>query len=140
MTRDRSVPKLGLVMVNTKTVEKPTRKPPFAAPHVYVLAVVDGAERNAVSRVVQAETVIGRDDDADLPLDDDQVSGRHCMIRVEGSVCTLVELGSLNGTWINARKVSADTAQRLRHLDVIQLGSTRVMLLSGRYMERADED
>jgi pSer/pThr/pTyr-binding forkhead associated (FHA) protein len=62
------------------------------------------------------------------------------MIRVEGSVCTLVELGSLNGTWLNARKVPADTAQRLRHLDVIQLGSTRVMLLSGRYTERVDED
>jgi pSer/pThr/pTyr-binding forkhead associated (FHA) protein len=127
-------------MVDTKTAERPARKPPFAAPHVYLLAVVDGSDTTAVHRILQSETVIGRGDEADFRLDDDQVSNRHCMIRVEGSVCTLVELGSLNGTQVNARRVPADTAERLRHLDVIQLGGTRIMVLSGRFPERAEKD
>jgi pSer/pThr/pTyr-binding forkhead associated (FHA) protein len=123
-------------MTDVKTAERPTRREPFAAPHVFVLAVVDGADVTAVHRIAQAETVIGRGDGADFQVDDDQVSTRHCLIRIEGPVCTLVELGSLNGTHVNARRVPSRTAERLRHLDTLQVGGTRILLLSGRFAER----
>ena len=55
------------------------------------------------------------------------------MIRIDGSVCTLVELGSLNGTTINGRAARKDIVQRLRHLDVIQVGCTKMLLLAGRF-------
>jgi pSer/pThr/pTyr-binding forkhead associated (FHA) protein len=66
-------------------------------------------------------------------LDDEQVSKRHCLVRVEGPVCTIQELGSLNGTFVNGRKMRDDTALRLRHLDEIQIGSTRLFLLHGAF-------
>lgn len=123
-------------MATRSTLERVARKSPFAAPRVYVLAVIDGEAPDAVHRIVKAETVVGRDEDADFRLDDEQVSGKHCLIRVDGPVCTLVELGSLNGTRVNFRRVPADSALRLRHLDVIELGNTRLMLLTGRFAER----
>jgi pSer/pThr/pTyr-binding forkhead associated (FHA) protein len=101
---------------------------------------MDGNDPTAVHRVVRPQMVIGRGAEADFRIDDDEVSGRHCMIRVDGPVCTLVELGSLNGTWVNSRRVPADTAERLRHLDVIRMGATRIMVLSGRFPERSGEE
>jgi len=130
----------GSKIVNTRTAERPTKKPPFAAPHVIILAVVDGNDPTAIHRIVRPQMVIGRADEADFRIDDDEVSGRHCMIRVDGPVCTLVELESLNGTWVNARRVPRGTALRLRHLDMIRIGGTRVMVLSGRFPERSGEE
>ena len=127
-------------MVHAKTAERPSRKPPFAAPHVFILAVMDGRDAHAVHRLTQPETVIGRTPEADLRIEDEAVSNRHCVIRVDGPVCTLVDLGSRNGTWVNARPVVRERTERLRHLDVIQLGDTRIMLLSGRFPEQLDRD
>ena len=125
-------------MTDVKTAERPARREPFAAPHVFVLTVVDGADVAAVHRIARTETVIGRGEEADFRVDDDQVSNRHCLIRIEGSVCTLVELGSLNGTRVNARRVPAETAERVRHLDTVQIGGTRILLLTGRIPDRPD--
>ena len=127
-------------MESSKTAERPTRKPPFAAPHVYVLAVMDGQDATAVHRLTQPETVIGRTPEADFRVEDEAVSNRHCLIRVDGPVCTLVELGSRNGTWVNARPVKRERIERLRHLDVIQLGDTRIMFLYARFPEQLDRD
>jgi len=126
--------------VSTKTAERPTRKSPFAAPHVFLIAVVEGDDPTAAHRIRQPETVIGRGAEADFRLDDDQVSARHCLIRIQGPVCTLVDLESTNGTWVNARRVPFGAAERLRHLDVIRIGETRLMLLSGRFPERPAPD
>jgi pSer/pThr/pTyr-binding forkhead associated (FHA) protein len=120
-------------MIASETAEKKSYKPPFAAPHVYVLAVIEGPDSTRVHRLCQEETVLGRNDGADLLLDDDEVSKRHCVIRIDGPVCTLVELGSLNGTTINGRTARKDIVQRLRHLDVIQVGCTKMLLLAGRF-------
>jgi pSer/pThr/pTyr-binding forkhead associated (FHA) protein len=118
---------------NPKTAEREEYRPPFGAPYVWILAVIDGPQPNAMHRIVQYETVIGRGEGVQIDLDDEQVSKRHCQIRVEGPVCTIQELGSLNGTFVNGRKMRDDTALRLRHLDEIQIGSTRLFLLHGAY-------
>ena len=131
---------MAMAMPQAKTAERPTQKAPFGTPYVHVLAVVDGPDRMAVHRIGQTETVIGRGDKADFRVEDDQVSHCHCMIRVEGSVCTLVELGSLNGTRLNARELRSEMSTRMRHLDVVQLGETRIMLLSGKCAERLSQD
>jgi pSer/pThr/pTyr-binding forkhead associated (FHA) protein len=118
---------------DSKTAEREEYRPPFGAPYVWILAVIDGQQANAVHRIAQYETVIGRGEDVQFDLNDEQVSKRHCSIRVEGPVCTIQELGSLNGTRVNGRKMRDDTALRLRHLDEIQIGSTRLFLLHGAY-------
>jgi len=127
-------------MAHSKTAERPARQPPFAAPHVFILAVTDGHDAHAVHRLTQPETAIGRAPEADLRIEDEAVSNRHCLIRVDGAVCTLVDLGSRNGTWVNARPVVRQRTERLRHLDVIQLGDTQIMLLCGRFPEQLDRD
>jgi pSer/pThr/pTyr-binding forkhead associated (FHA) protein len=39
----------------------------------------------------------------------------------------------LNGTRVNGRKMKDETALRLRHLDEIQIGGTRLFVLHGAF-------
>lgn len=116
-----------------ETAEHEDPRPPFGAPNVFVLAVIDGDQPNAVYRVVQHETVIGRGEEANIDVNDEKVSKRHCLLRVEGAVCMIQDLGSLNGTRVNGRRMRDDNALRLRHLDEIQVGSTRLFVLNGAF-------
>src|SRR5439155_22582921 len=105
----------------SRTADGMRRQPPFGAPYVFVLLVMDGADASAVHRIVRQETVVGRGAENHLAIEDDQVSKVHCKIRVEGPVCTLVDAGSRNGTRINGRRLAANVAQRLRHLDEVDI-------------------
>jgi pSer/pThr/pTyr-binding forkhead associated (FHA) protein len=124
-------------MAESRTAERQVRRPPFAAPHVFVLAVIDGGDPSAVYRLDRPEIIIGRGEDAIVAIeDDDEISKRHCRIRVDGSACTLIDLGSLNGTRLNCRPLREGVAQRLRHLDEIQVGDTHLLFISGRFSRR----
>jgi pSer/pThr/pTyr-binding forkhead associated (FHA) protein len=125
--------------VASNTAEREEYRPPFGAPYVWVLVAIDGGQPNEVHRLAQYETVVGRGDDVQIELNDDQVSKRHCLVRVEGPVCTIQELGSLNGTRVNGRKMRDDTALRLRHLDEIQIGATRLFVLHGAYKKQTPQ-
>ena len=115
------------------TAEREEYRPPFGAPYVWVLVAIEGEQPNAIHRLAQYETLIGRGEGVQIDPNDEQVSKRHCLLRVEGPVCTIQELGSLNGTRVNGRKMRDDTAIRLRHLDEIQIGATRLFVLHGAY-------
>jgi pSer/pThr/pTyr-binding forkhead associated (FHA) protein len=117
------------------TAERVVRKPPFAAPHVYILAVVEGEEPAAVYRLSQARTVVGRGPEADYVLDDDEVSKNHLVFTVDGSLCKVADADSLNGSKLNGRPIRPAVAQRLRHLDEIEIGSTRLLFLRGRFRQ-----
>lgn len=123
-------------MSETRTAERPRTPAPFAAPYVFILAVIDGRDTSVAYRVVQHDTVIGRDDAADFLIDDEEVSKQHCMLRVNGPVCTMIDKGSLNGTLVNGRRLSADVGHRIRHLDEIQIGETHLILLAGCFKHR----
>jgi pSer/pThr/pTyr-binding forkhead associated (FHA) protein len=72
---------------------------------------------------VSAELVIGRQD-ADLVLDDTQVSRHHAVVRpIEGGM-EIEDLGSANGTSVNGAAISG--SQRLRDGDVVQVGRVRL--------------
>ena len=120
----------------TKTAERARTPAPFTAPYVFVLAVIDGQEPSVAYRVVQHDTVIGRGDEADFSIDDEEVSKQHCMLRVNGSVCTMIDKGSLNGTLVNGRRLRARVGHRVHHLDEIQVGDTYLMLLAGCFKHR----
>lgn len=128
MTSDK-----GPAVVAAETAKRKACKARFGAPHVFVLTVIDGDAPSDAFRLDGPETVIGRGAPARIRVEDDQVSKQHSLIRVEGSVCTLRDLGSLNGTFLNGRRIQAGLAQRLRHLDEIQVGETRLLLLAGRF-------
>jgi pSer/pThr/pTyr-binding forkhead associated (FHA) protein len=116
-----------------RTADGTTREAPFGAPYAFVLLVVDGEDPAAVHRIVRASTVVGRGEGSHFVIEDDQVSKIHCTIRVEGAVCTIADSGSRNGTFVNGRRLAPNVAQRLRHLDEIEIGSHRLLLLSGRF-------
>jgi predicted component of type VI protein secretion system len=74
---------------------------------------------------------IGRAD-AEVMLEDPEVSRHHARIKVEDGVVTLEDLGSRNGTYVNDETVRA--ARPLQDGDVIRLGHTAWRL------ESADRD
>lgn len=75
-----------------------------------------------------AMTVLGRDETADVVLDDPGISRRHCEVRVTHDgprlVTHLRDLASTNGTYVNGE---ATDAQRLADGDRISVGRTDVL-------------
>lgn len=106
---------------------------PFSAPHVFMLAVVEGPDIDDAHRIVRSETIIGRGGEADFSLSDDEISKEHCTIRCDAGLCHALDPGSLNGTLVNGRPIRAGVAERLRHLDEIVLGGTRLLFVAGRF-------
>jgi pSer/pThr/pTyr-binding forkhead associated (FHA) protein len=80
-----------------------------------------------------ALTVLGRDDTADIILDDPGISRRHSEIRVTTDgphlVASIKDLGSTNGTFVNSERI---TSQRLSDGDRITVGRTTVVYRAGR--------
>lgn len=85
---------------------------------------------NAGSRFLldQATTSAGRHPDSDIFLDDVTVSRRHAEFRSERGTFTVVDVGSLNGTYVNREPV--DSAA-LTNGDEVQIGKFRLVFLTG---------
>ncbi|MDO8881136.1 MAG: FHA domain-containing protein [Coriobacteriia bacterium] len=95
---------------------------------VPVLVVGKGAEVGERFHLEQPELTIGRDPDSDIFLNDVTVSRRHSRLLVVGSVVTVEDAGSLNGTYVNDILVDAAI---LRDGDTLQIGRFRMVFLSG---------
>jgi hypothetical protein len=80
-----------------------------------------------------AITVLGRDDAADIVLDDPGISRRHSEIRVTNDgphlVASIRDLGSTNGTFVNSERISS---QYLSDGDRVTVGRTSVVYRAGR--------
>ncbi len=77
----------------------------------------EGAQRFEV----QERAVIGRESDCDIPIEDGASSRRHCVVEKRGDVFFLRDLGSSNGTKVNAEKVKEI---QLQTDDQIKVGTT----------------
>jgi FHA domain len=71
-------------------------------------------------------TLIGRAPDCDVFLDDVTVSRRHAELLHEGDRFTIRDLGSLNGTFVNRRRVES---AELHDDDEVQVGKYRMTFL-----------
>lgn len=118
------------------TLSRGSRPEPFGSPHVLALAVVEGPDLTAIHRIVAPETTIGRGEGCDFSLGDPSVSKRHVIIQVQGSVYTLIDLDSLNGTFLNDRRLVKGGRERLKHLDEIRVGDTRLLFTVNRFRTR----
>ena len=85
---------------------------------------------NAGSRFLldQDTTSAGRHPDSDIFLDDVTVSRRHAEFRREGGDFVVVDVGSLNGTYVNRDRI--DRVQ-LKDGDEVQIGKYRLVYFSG---------
>jgi len=83
-----------------------------AASSSQVVAVVGGPFSGQVWPLLPGSTTIGRTRDADLRLDHPSISRCHFRLTVGSGACTVEDLGSANGTWVEGRAVSGPTAVR----------------------------
>lgn len=73
-------------------------------------------------------TASGRHPDSDIFLDDVTVSRRHAEFRLEGEEFQVVDVGSLNGTYVNREPVDSAV---LSNGDEVQIGKFRLVFLTG---------
>ena len=97
----------------------PDAPPPEPQREVITLTVA-GREHE----VTKPSVVLGRSREADVRVDDVNVSRRHAELRQEGAAYWIVDLGSTNGLEVNGKRVDR---KRLRDGDRITLGSTEVV-------------
>jgi FhaA, N-terminal domain/FHA domain len=69
--------------------------------------------------------VLGRSRDADVQVDDPNVSRKHAEVRPSGASWTVRDLGSTNGVKVNGRRIQG--AQSLRDGDTITLGTSEIV-------------
>lgn len=81
---------------------------------------------------------IGRGGGNDIQLDDTSVSRRHATLVWAGERWCIKDLGSANGTWVNAERVPFGVPHPLRHGDRIRVGTQ--MLAFSWPAEREDPD
>ena len=97
-------------------------KDTHSAPRVIVTRE---GETLAEYALTKRETVIGRDEMADIVVKDRYVSKLHAMFQMYSNGLVLLDLNSTNGTIVN----SVDTQKRiLRNNDVISLGQHRLKI------------
>lgn len=112
-------------MVDAPAPQRPARVNPAARPWLEI----DGDRYPLLG----AMTTLGRDEGADVVLDDPGVSRRHSEIRVTTDgphlVSSIRDLNSTNGTFVNGDRV---TSQRLQDGDRVTLGRTSATYRAGR--------
>ena len=88
--------------------------------------LIEGPDRAEGRRVPLGpdSTVIGRDEAADVEIDDPKLSRRHAAFRVIDGHPYVEDLGSVNGVKIRGRRI--DERRRLRDGDRLRLGGTLI--------------
>ncbi len=86
-----------------------------------------GGMSGEVFHLTSGEVSIGRDPQSAIFLDDVTVSRHHATIRV-GNPTVLVDLGSLNGTYVNRRRIEGE--EELIGGDELQIGKFRLVYIA----------
>ena len=76
--------------------------------------------------VLTSSVVLGRAAGSDLQVDDDSVSRRHAVLRVERDAVWVEDQSSRNGTWVNGVRITEP--KRLAHGDKIGMGTCEFQL------------
>lgn len=91
------------------------------------LVVRSGGGRAGETFVPKGDTtVIGRSPECDIFLDDVTVSRRHAELVRSGETFTIRDLGSLNGTFVNRKRIEE---AELEDDDELQIGKYRLTFL-----------
>ncbi len=89
----------------------------------YIVLVEKG--RQPVCRALAGDTLsIGRGQQADLVIDDDNISRLHCLLQRHGAHWKISDLGSKNGVFVNGKKMAE---RSLCDGDLIRVGNTQMV-------------
>jgi len=94
-----------------------------------MLLVLAGANKGARFLINGDSTSIGRDPQSEIFLDDVTVSRKHAEVVKDGDNYVIVDLGSLNGTYLNSQP---SNRERLVVGDEVQIGKYRLTYFSGK--------
>jgi hypothetical protein len=97
-----------------------------------VLVVRNGPEAGLRVPLVKRITRAGRHPASELVLDDITVSRRHAEIERIAESYVLVDVGSLNGTYLNRQRIER---QEIHNGDELQIGKFRLVFLTGSEQE-----
>jgi pSer/pThr/pTyr-binding forkhead associated (FHA) protein len=86
-----------------------------------------GGRSGEVFGLQSGRTTIGRSPDCDIFLDDVTVSRKHAVITEEEPAFVIEDLGSLNGTFLNRRRIEKAS---LSDDDELQIGKYRLVFLA----------
>jgi pSer/pThr/pTyr-binding forkhead associated (FHA) protein len=116
---------MGVVADPDAGAAVPAEIGPAAQPSFVVVKGPDTGERFVLSG---EEVTIGRDPESDIFLNDVTVSREHAVVSLEGDDVSVVDRGSLNGTYVNGSIV--DQA-RLADGDHVQVGRFLLVFFAG---------
>ncbi len=116
--------------------ERLQSKPPSSRPNRWRLVVVsdEGSSSHALPK--QGSVTLGRDDNAEIRLDDISASRRHATLHL-GEQVSLQDLGGANGTIVRGRKLEPNETVTLSAGDTIELGKTLVVLQPDELSDRS---
>ncbi|MCF4120473.1 DUF3662 domain-containing protein [Antribacter sp. KLBMP9083] len=124
----------GRFQVRSRSVQGNVAPATSASPSVrHPLIDIDG-QRYLLTGPV---TVIGRDAEADIVVDDPGVSRRHLEIRVTAEGVIATDLGSTNGLYVEGHQVPAAT---LLDGNTLTIGRTRIMFWTGQASGAENEE
>ena len=99
------------------------------APEGPALVVRSGGGRAGEHFIPQGDrTTIGRSPDCDIFLDDVTVSRKHAVLTERDGGFFIEDLGSLNGTFVNRKRIDAET--QLDNGDELQIGKYRLSFIN----------
>jgi pSer/pThr/pTyr-binding forkhead associated (FHA) protein len=93
------------------------------------LLVVAGESAGKLFPLNKPELVVGRSPSADIRINEKAVSHNHARLSMDNGVCTLRDLESTNGTFVNNELIAGPV--RLRGGDAVGVGSTTFTYLAG---------
>jgi hypothetical protein len=118
--REPDEPSGHTMVYNARDLQAPAHD--IAEPQVLAAprAVLESGDRRFA--LTPPSTVIGRGRDADIKLDDPNISRVHVQFRASGGEWVVSDMGSTNGSRLNGRELAAPTP--LRSGDSVELGNT----------------
>lgn len=104
------------VVTQVGKVEAPGEK------NAYIL-FLSGPLVGKLHALQEGETIIGRQNDVDIPINDNRISRQHLSVAVNPDGTVLTDLGSTNGTFVNGKRVQTHL---LKDGDKVQISSSTI--------------
>jgi hypothetical protein len=87
------------------------------------LTVINGPDSGRKMAIDKPRIVVGRNN-GDFPLTDEEVSSQHCAFEISGVSCTVKDLESRNGTFVDGERITSAT---LSAVGEVQIGVTTIL-------------
>jgi predicted component of type VI protein secretion system len=97
------------------------------------LVIASGKSAGKAIAVKRDKLLIGRAEECDIRPLSDEVSRRHCAVRIEPGIVWVEDLGSRNGTFVNGQRIAEKT--RVYDDDLIKVGGLELRVAGGTAQE-----